>query len=272
MTDIHAQPDPERRKVFGEVAEQYESARPGYPEQLVDDVLEFAGPQGRDALEVGAGTGKATLAFAARGVRLTCVEPDPRMAAVLERKTAGLGGVTVVAGEFESWPRPARRRFGLLLSAQAWHWVDPVLRWELAKAALVPGGAVALFWNDWYLSEDALREEVIEAHLRQLGELPDHSILDARPRESVMGDYDWVWEELRADRGFAGLTHRRYVTEHVRSTAGTVDLLTSLSFYRRLPPDTRAALLAEVASLVDAHGGAVRMTTTTGLFLARTVG
>ncbi|MFI9719275.1 class I SAM-dependent methyltransferase [Streptomyces sp. NPDC052396] len=271
MSDEQGRPDRARRKVFGEVADQYEAARPGYPGQLVDDVLAFAGPAGRDALEVGAGTGKATVAFAARGVALTCVEPDARMAAVLERKCAGLGRVTVVNGEFESWARPAERRFGLLLSAQAWHWVDPAVRGELARAALVPGGAVALFWNDWYLAEDALRDEVTALHRRYLDELPPHSILDGRPRESVMGADSWVGEELGNDPGFTDLTHHQYVTEHERSTGGTVDLLTSLSFYRRLPEATRTALLAEVAHAVDAHGGRLRLTTTTGLFLARTV-
>lgn len=61
-----------RRLSFGSVAEQYDRIRPSYPEQLVDDVIAYAGDgltaAGR-ALEVGAGTGKATLQFAARGLR-----------------------------------------------------------------------------------------------------------------------------------------------------------------------------------------------------------
>ena len=60
-----------RRLSFGSVAEQYDRIRPSYPEQLVDDVIAYAGDgltaAGR-ALEVGAGTGKATLQFAARGL------------------------------------------------------------------------------------------------------------------------------------------------------------------------------------------------------------
>ena len=51
--------------MFGEVVQDYDQVRPGYPDDLVDDVtaLSGAGP----ALEVGAGTGKATVSFAARG-------------------------------------------------------------------------------------------------------------------------------------------------------------------------------------------------------------
>ena len=58
----------ERRKTFDEVAELYDRHRPGYPEQLVDDVVWLSGipPRGR-IIEIGCGPGKATVPFARRG-------------------------------------------------------------------------------------------------------------------------------------------------------------------------------------------------------------
>jgi hypothetical protein len=54
--------------------------------------LSYVGPRdaGRRALAVGAGTGKATLAFAARGVSILALEPDHAIAAVLSRHVADL--------------------------------------------------------------------------------------------------------------------------------------------------------------------------------------
>lgn len=49
-----------RARVFGEVAGEYDRIRPGYPDQLFDDVIAYAALGSRQALEVGAGTGKAT--------------------------------------------------------------------------------------------------------------------------------------------------------------------------------------------------------------------
>jgi len=69
--------DTERATIFGEVAELYDAARPGYADALAGEVLAYAGLGGRAAVEVGAGTGKATVAFAAQGIPLLCVEPDP---------------------------------------------------------------------------------------------------------------------------------------------------------------------------------------------------
>ncbi len=79
----------EQRLVFGEVAETYDRARPGYPDVVVDDIVARA-PQteGMRLLEVGCGTGKATVPFAARGFDLVALEPSEEMAAVARRNCA----------------------------------------------------------------------------------------------------------------------------------------------------------------------------------------
>ena len=64
QTDEMADPHyaPEQRLAFGRVAELYDRARPSYPPAAVDAMIEFAAftPPTR-ILEVGAGTGKATV-------------------------------------------------------------------------------------------------------------------------------------------------------------------------------------------------------------------
>ena len=134
--------------MFGDVAELYERVRPSYPEALVDDVVELSGvaQSGGRALEVGAGTGKATRLFAARGVRVHAIEPSAGMAAVVRETCAGYEGVTVQETDFERFA-PGAGRFRLLFSAQAWHWVSPEVRYVRAREALEPGGLLALFWN-----------------------------------------------------------------------------------------------------------------------------
>jgi SAM-dependent methyltransferase len=78
----------EAGRVFGEVAETYDRVRQPYPEELFGDVLDYAG-DARTALEVGAGTGRATAGFATRGLTVTAIEPDAEMAAILARRASG---------------------------------------------------------------------------------------------------------------------------------------------------------------------------------------
>src|SRR5690348_5574280 len=77
-----------RRLTFGAHAEEYERARPAWPEEAARWLV----PEGAElVVELGAGTGKLTRAVAALGVRVLAVEPDPRMLAVLQ--SLGLEGV-----------------------------------------------------------------------------------------------------------------------------------------------------------------------------------
>jgi predicted RNA methylase len=78
----------EQALVFGEIATEYERVRPGYPTALIDDVIAYS-PADPTALDIGAGTGKAAVPFAERGVRIIALEPDPAIAVVLRERVAG---------------------------------------------------------------------------------------------------------------------------------------------------------------------------------------
>lgn len=255
----------ERRIVFGEAVEDYDAVRPGYPDALVDEVIAAAGPG--PALEVGAGTGKATVSFAARGVDLTCLEPDGRMAAVLRRNVPG---VPVIEESFESW-RPDRA-YRLLYSAQAWHWVDAARRTDLAWDALAPGGLLALFWNVFLLPDRELKAALAELDARYFpsDELVSRGGWLAEQERTEIKPFAEEWAELGLDDGrFTGLETRRYRRSMTYSTADFIRYQATMSIYRMLEPDAREAVLAETAGVLDARGGGITLTVDTDLALAR---
>src|SRR5215211_2269771 len=78
------------RTTFDEAASLYDQARPGYPEDLFDDIVSLSGiPAGGRILEIGCGTGQATVPFARRGYRILCIELGENMAAVARRNLEG---------------------------------------------------------------------------------------------------------------------------------------------------------------------------------------
>src|SRR5262245_2416738 len=112
-----------RQETFDEVAELYDRARPGYPEALFDTLLAETGLTTDDALlEIGSGTGKATLPFAQRGYTVHCLEPGRNLAAVAARNLSAYPHVTIETVRFEDWP-VLEQRYGLVYSAQAFHWI-----------------------------------------------------------------------------------------------------------------------------------------------------
>src|SRR5438128_6585766 len=93
-----------RRTTFEQVPELYDRARPLYPAQLFADLVAFAGLEaGSRVLEIGCGTGQATLPLAERGLDVVCVELGEQLAAVARRKLAGFPHVEVVTAAFEDW-------------------------------------------------------------------------------------------------------------------------------------------------------------------------
>jgi len=131
------------RETFDQAADSYHRARPDYPEALFEDLIALAGLRPGDRLlEVGCGTGKATLPLARRGFRITCVELGAGLAAMARRNLAGLD-VEVVPGRFEDW-RP-EEPVSLVFAATAWHWIDPGVRYRRAWEALQPGGHLAVW-------------------------------------------------------------------------------------------------------------------------------
>ena len=56
------------RTIFDQAALDYDEVRPGYPEELIEDVISISAiPKDGRILEIGCGTGQATIPFAKRG-------------------------------------------------------------------------------------------------------------------------------------------------------------------------------------------------------------
>jgi SAM-dependent methyltransferase len=145
----HSRADADRLKVtFDTVADRYHQARPDYPVGLFEALVNEAGlaPAAR-LLEVGCGTGKATLPLAERGFRITCLEPGPHLAAAARHNLAGYD-VEVVERAFEDWAPLGAERFDLIFAATAWHWIDPAVGYQLAWRWLRPGGQLAIWRAD----------------------------------------------------------------------------------------------------------------------------
>jgi SAM-dependent methyltransferase len=258
----------ERRLAFGEVAELYDRARPSYPPALVADVLELVPSQSEPrALEVGAGTGKATMLFAERGVAVHALEPSPAMAVVAARNCAGYPNVEIERAEFEQWQR-RDPEFPLLFSAQAWHWISPEHRYIKARSALAEGGVLAAFWNrpDWPACP--LREQLDHAYRRAAPQLVADGPM--HPSNTSSADIWREWErDIEAAPGFEQAEVRSYTWTSEYSSDEYTELLQTHSDHILLDRGRHDALLDEVAAVIDCNGGLLEIGYVTRLCLGR---
>ncbi len=258
-----------RRLLFGDVADAYDRHRPTYPGALIDDVVELAAlPGGQRALEVGAGTGKATVLFAARGVPVLALEPSPAMAAIAGHNCARHAAVQIVESDFERWD-PAGGRFGLVYAAQAWHWVDRARRYRLARRALDAGGLLAVFMNRPAWGRSALRDALREVYAAVAPGLDTDNPMHPA-NEAPAADEDWS-DQIAAAPGFIELPSRRYAWSLHYTAADYVGMLSTLSEIRLLDEARRRRLLDAVGEVIGAHDDRLAMPMVTLLYLARAV-
>ncbi|MCF3131142.1 class I SAM-dependent methyltransferase [Streptomyces olivochromogenes] len=257
-------PDESRRarlsRIFDEDAELYDRARPGYPTELYDDLVELAGARpGSRVLEVGCGTGQATVPLARRGCRITAVEAGPRMAALARRNLAeaaapGWVEVDVVTAEFENWPLP-EQPFDAVVSATAFHWIDPAVRMAKAADALRSGGALAVVRNQhvWGGTEEFF-VEVQRCYERFDPATPPGL---RPPAAAEVEGLDHAEEVARSGR-FGATVFRRYEQDLTYTTSEYLELLRTYSGHRALPEAARNGLLGCIAGLIDGrYGGRV---------------
>ncbi len=231
---------PTRGLTFGSVAERYERYRPGYPAELLD--LLVGDGSGSTAIEIGAGTGKATRLVAGAGIRVTAVEPDAQMCAVLARTTASLP-VTVVCSTLEALP--PQPRVGLVYAAAAWHWTDPATRWTRAAQLLVPNGVFASFGGPLNLTDEDLRARVEDERATVIGD-EDVPGTEDQPDDALR----WPGNELAASPYFADVEEHDLTTIDRIAADDLVGLMSTVSAYLLLDEPVRAALLGRIRSLL----------------------
>jgi SAM-dependent methyltransferase len=241
------------RTTFDEDAERYDRARPGYPTALFDDLAVLAGlGPGSRVLEIGCGTGQATIPLAERGYQIVAIELGAELAAVARRNLARFPAVEVVTAVFEAWPLPPEP-FDLVLSATAFHWIDPAVRVAKSADALRPGGTLATIATHHV----AGGTEPFFADMQDCYERWDPATppgLRLEPAEAIPTD----GEEIERSDRFARPEFRRYATDIPYSTASYIDVLLTYSGHRALPPDAQRGLLDCIAGLVDGkYGGRI---------------
>jgi SAM-dependent methyltransferase len=261
-------------KVFNEVAVEYDRHRPTYPDALVDRACEVAGiGDGDRVLEIGCGTGQLTRSLLARGLRVTALEPGDQLIRVAEANLQDAGDVELVHARLED-VQLLRESYEAVFSASAIHWVDPDLSWRKIADALAPSGTLALIQYFGLQEQRSVddQEALLSALRRHAEEVaatwPTYRDLDCtiagvqERRRNVadawgwLGSYD-IGRDYVADL-FEDL-QLATVPTLIEHTADELDaLLGTMSFWARLSPEERDALVNENHALHERLGRPIR--------------
>jgi ubiquinone/menaquinone biosynthesis C-methylase UbiE len=221
--------DPTAAAGFASAAEVYERARPSYPAEAIEWLIERTrlGP-GRTVIDVGAGTGKLTRLLVPSGARVVAVEPVAEMRALI-------GGAEAVDATAEDLPFEDGEAHAITV-AQAFHWFDHDRALPELWRVLRSGGALVLVWNMRDLDHPVQRgvEELL-APIR--GDTP------------LQRAGHWR-EPLERSSLFGAGEIREFRYEQRFTSRDLCDRVASTSFVAAMSAPARDALLAQVRELV----------------------
>jgi SAM-dependent methyltransferase len=249
---------------FDRVAEFYDTFRPTYPPELVDAVIALSGlPPAGKILEIGSGTGQASLLFAQRGYSVLCIEPGENLATVAARNLEAFPGVQFEISRFEDWQETVGA-FDLALSAQAFHWVPKEIGYAKAARALKPHGHLALFWNMYPGFEGQLAADLDKIY-REIapGLGSPFNANDEAIHQRV--------REIEESGCFGPVSVRCYPWTKRYTTNEYLGLLNTYSDHLRLPEETRKRLLLSIGKVIEQHGGSVERPYLAVLYVAEKV-
>jgi SAM-dependent methyltransferase len=252
----------EPRFAFNEIATLYDKVRPDYPDALFADICEAAHlTPGDPMLDVGCGSGQATLGFARRGLAVTALDPGADLLILARRRLDGVAAVAFAENTFEAASFPPGS-FKLIASAQAWHWIAPDISYAKAASLLAPGGTLAVFGNVPNGVAPPLDLKLAEIYRVELG-------APFGPPPELWYTPGGALPLLIAGSGhFGPALHKSYAWSQSHTARSFVDFLRTRTDHRRLSGPVLRKLLTAISEAIAAAGNLAELRFETHLHLA----
>ncbi len=236
-----------RRQSFDAVARLYDQHRPGYPEQLFDDLVRLSGiPACGRVLEIGPGTGQATLPLARRGLSIVGLELGPRTARLCRANLKQFPNVEIICQAFESW-QPEPGSFDLVLAAGAFHWLKPGLAFSRSASALKRTGHLAIVYNFREVSGTPILDALLDVYRRFAPHLAH-----PRPPEARI---ELQCRKINNSGRFGPVTVVRYPWTRPYTADEYVGLLKTMSDHAVLATDVRRNIFRAVRQVIRNYNG-----------------
>ncbi|TSA28217.1 class I SAM-dependent methyltransferase [bacterium] len=254
-----------RKTVFDQVAKDYDEVRPGYPQKLIEDIISISAiPRDGRILEIGCGTGQATIPFAKRGYSMTCLDIGKELAALATQKCRHYPKVHIHTISFEDW-QPEFNSFDLVISATAFHWIPPEVAYPKVAQILKDSGYIAIFSNlhptpytDFFQSvQKVYRDIVLEWK-------------DPGEGQSTEDKIKFTENCISRTCLFKKVLVKRYSLAKEYKTDQYIRLLNTYSDHRCLDQRRRSKLFSAIRALIESeYGGKIIRPYLTVLHIAK---
>lgn len=234
-----------RKYLFDDVVADYAEARPGYPVELINDIIELCGLCKQDKiLEIGCGTGQATQLFVDRGFDITAVELGKKLAEFTRNRFRDYNSFKVINLPFEEYRTDDK--YKLIFAASAFHWVDAKQGFPLIHSLLEDDGWLALFWNS--------KSELAQTGMlyQRINEIYDKYYVE--PQENIKLSHEEREKQITDSGLFGGVISKKYPYTRTYTSERYIQLLKTYSDHIAQPEVTKQILFSKIKEIIDQFG------------------
>ncbi len=263
-----------RRTHFDDIVTNYDRIRPEYPQELFEDITSYSNFKGDvNALEIGAGTGKATIPFLNKSYRITTVEIGKNMANYLSEKFKKYENFNVIVNAFED-VELKNNSFDLIYAGSAFHWVNADIGCLKSYKLLKDNGTIALFrYNDITAQGETIFDEIQTFYEKYYY---SYYTTSSRPIKKTKADFmkpseiyiSYRFEDLK-NYGYKDIAMKFYDGSKTFSANEYIDWLDTMSDHRSLPESNKTALYEEIRKTILNHGDSHKLDFLFQLYMGR---
>ncbi len=238
---------------FDVYANNYHSVRPGYPALLFEDIRDQCGIDNNSRLlEIGAGSGIATVELVKLGCHVVAIEPGAHLAAITREQTREFKNVEVHEGIFENFQ--TADKFDVISAFTAFHWLNEEDKFQQVSDLLNPSGSLVLVWNSFFQSDSSATEDVNRVSRELLPDIyPDKSKV-ADVNKGVLSKLNRREQEVIANPLFYTILLRKYLTTYNYDDQTYPKLLKIFPKIVEVEEEKRLKFLGNIAEVVKRHG------------------
>lgn len=231
--------DRKTKFVFRKISKTYDKFRETYPKRLFDDAISLAKLEtSSKTLEIGSGTGKATLPFAKLSSSMVCIDANQEQINEAIENLSECKSIRYICGSFEEVKLPWDS-FDFIFAAQAWHWINPRTGYAKVERLLKDNGIFAIFWKLQDGDQSKLVRKIDELYIKHCPKWNGYMLSAKRVRK-----------EISTVKAFSLLTVREYKSKRNYTKNELIGLASTYSFVATLKESKRQVLFNQLFDLL----------------------
>lgn len=238
-------------KTFDNTAVGYDTVRPMYVNGIFDAIFRYKTmDENSSALEIGIGTGKATLPFLEKGCSVCALEPGENLAVIAAEKYREYGKFMLHVQTLQEFECPSKF-FNLIYSATAFHWIPEEYGYKRVYELLKEGGVFARF--AYHAGPDRgrseLAREIQQLYKAYMNSTKEPKIFDQEDAQELA--------QIAEKYGFTDTEYYVYETTKDFTADEYMELLRTYPDHMKLEEEKREKLFTGIYEAIQRHGGVI---------------